>query len=276
MIGVFTRFAVERSPSKPFFSNEKGRAWIDSSLKIATETSIPSVGQLNPKPEYWFILIDSSLSAPIKHKIGATFLKYSSVRVHIIEVDGWQNCSKAIRESTEAQKVSLQIRLDYDDMLSRDYIAIALSTLESKKTQLFCPIKGILLQKHPSLIARIVKDKPPFSALFRHEPILEHLNIFSFDHDQWPENTIVRYSSRPLWVQSITGQNISNRFNKGWLVSDFVLLPRISLNEWSGTEVMYQSSKPYFTRMAYNLIYSSDVLMRLALHLKRCFPNTPD
>lgn len=241
---VFTRFAVERDPAKKFFSTSKGTQWIDDALLLSAETSILSVSNLNPPPVFWYILIDSTLTKDLQKKIQEWFGSKSAVPVGLLEVDGWMSCDDCISNHTVCQEMSLQIRLDYDDILKSSYIKQALTAIELNQTTLFCPIRGFQWNFKPTILGGITKDKAPFSALYRKDKSTD-LTIFSYDHDLWPEMLITRFDKDELWIQTISGRNITNEFGRHWLVRSFYYVKEISMNDWLGKNMLLTNQFRY-------------------------------
>jgi hypothetical protein len=234
---VFTRFAVERDPAKKFFSTSKGTQWIDDALLLASKTSILSVSNLNPPPLFWYILVDSTLTEKLKKKIQEWFDSKSAVAVKLLEVDGWNYSNESLLNHSECQAMSLQIRLDYDDILKSSYIKQAVRTIGQNETTLFCPVRGFQWNFQPTILGAIIKDKAAFSALYRKDKTT-NLTVFSYDHDLWPEMLITRFDIDELWIQTISGKNIMNKFGRHWLVKKFLFVKELKMNDWLGQDVL--------------------------------------
>ena len=243
ILGIFTRLAVERNPATSFFKTNNGKAWLQEALNFAKGTSIASVRNLSTKPRYWFILVDSTLSKAQKKSALATFSTDTTIITKLIEVDGWADTSSAIEEDEDAVKCNLQVRLDYDDLLHRDYFDEVFKAVGTQKEPcLLSPVCGISYNIRPTRLALIHKKLPPFMCLYR---LAEsgQLTIFSFEHDKWPEAMMVELEKKPLWVQTITGRNIANKFGRGWMVSKVKHIRRLDLKEWNGESAVLFSTE---------------------------------
>ena len=86
--GIATRLAVERDRQHSFFDTLEGRQWLEDALKLATSTSIPSVNNLEVKPSFWFILVDSTLALSTQENILKTFSQATSIPISL-GVDRW-------------------------------------------------------------------------------------------------------------------------------------------------------------------------------------------
>lgn len=237
-IGIATRFAVERSRERNFFGTKEGEDWIVSALRLAKTTSIPSVNNLHIRPDYWFVLVDENVSPEIQHSIFDTFENGSFVEVELVLTNGWDDSHSALANNERAMQCELQIRLDYDDMLHESYITEILEVIPTVRTDqcLISPSVGISRELKPQRFARITKELPPFLALFRTQKF-RHLSIFSFDHDKWPKSLTLEIQTRPLWMQTISGNNIVNRFGRGWKVHTMRHLYRVNLSSWTGQAI---------------------------------------
>lgn len=234
-IGIATRLAVERESHRSFFSTSEGEKWLDDALKLAGVTSIPSVNNLEVKPSFWFILVDSTLDSSFKQKIHETFSRRTSVPVRMVSTDGWKDSSHALRSNTEAERCTIQVRLDYDDMLHKSFLKKVIDASQSldEDCRLISPSIGICRELDPPRFARIRKELPPFLALYRGSKSCD-MSIFSFDHDKWPNEIVHELLTIPLWVQTITGNNISNQFGRDWMVHSMRHLRTLNLEPWTG------------------------------------------
>lgn len=232
--GIFTRLAIERNPAVDFFKTNNGKAWLNNALVFAKSTSIASVKNLRSKPKYWFILVDSTLCPEQKKRALNAFSTNTSIETRLIEVDGWSESSSAIENDKYATMCDVQVRLDYDDLLHRDYFdEIYRVIVTCKAPCLVSPVRGISHNIYPTQIAIIHKKLPPFSSLYRPTQTTQ-LTIFSYDHDKWPHEMVVELAVKPLWIQTISGKNISNTFGHGWLVSKVRHVRSLNLKEWKG------------------------------------------
>ena len=264
-IGIATRLAVERESQRSFFGTSEGEKWLDDALKVAGVTSIPSVNNLEVKPSCWFILVDSTLALHTREKIFKTFVQSASVPICLVLTDGWSHSSQALNSVEQATKCELQVRLDYDDMLHRSFLKVMIEESSSLKGDkcLISPSNGICRELYPQRFARIRKKMSPFLALHR-KGISRELSIFSFDHDQWPHRFVHELQAMPLWIQTITGKNITNRFGRGWQVEQVRHLKRLNLKPWTGESLDLVTS----TRFP-GLRNCAELLREYVSHLRR-------
>ena len=234
-IGIATRFAVERDSQRSFFATAEGEKWLDDALNMASLTSIPSVENLLVKPSHWFVLVDASLRPALKQHIVETFSRGTSVPVQLVLTHGWDDSANALRLNPDADQCELQVRLDYDDMLHKSFLKTMTEVSFSlhEGCCLISPSNGICRELEPSRFAQIHKKLPPFLALYRRGEFSE-LSIFSFDHDKWPNELVHELITSPLWIQTITGNNITNRFGRGWKVHSLRHLRNLNLEPWTG------------------------------------------
>ncbi|MDB0025393.1 hypothetical protein N9D95_02515 [Flavobacteriales bacterium] len=234
-IGIATRLAVERDSQRLFFGTVEGEQWLDDALRMASLTCIPSVENLQVKPTFWFVLVDFTLRPALKKQIEQTFSRGTSVPVQLVLTNGWEDSSNALRSNPDANQCELQIRLDCDDMLHKSFLKtmaeVSLSLHEA--CCLISPSNGICRELEPSQFAQIHKELPPFLALYRRGKFSE-LSIFSFDHDKWPDKLVHELITSPLWIQTVTGNNITNRFGRGWKVQSLRHLRNLNLEPWTG------------------------------------------
>lgn len=271
--GIVTRLAVERDTEMSFFGTEEGKKWLADALELSKATSIPSVENLNTKPSYWFILIDAKLDTEIQLAILETFSVGTTIPIRLVLADGWGDSSDALMANSDAEMCDLQIRLDYDDMLHKffiDQMQSVASLLEETRC-LISPLNGISFDLRRHRIAQIRKKSPPFLALHRTERFRK-LSILSFEHDKWPEDLVHELHTYPLWMQIITGKNISNRFGRGWLVESCRHLKSINLKFWTGdsTEV-FNSASCIVLRNTYEYVF--ELALALKDGLKKLFPS---
>ena len=241
--GIATRLAVERDRQRPFFDSLEGRQWLEDALKLAALTSIPSVNNLEVKPSYWFILVDSTLALPMREKILRTFVQATSIPIRLVLTDGWNQSSEALMSDMKAAQCELQVRLDYDDMLHKSFLKtmISASSLLNGSECVISPSNGICRELEPQRFARIRKEMPPFLTLHRKGSSVD-MSVFSFDHDKWPSCYVYELRTTPLWMQTITGNNITNRFGRGWKVEKVRHLRRLDLKPWTGESLILFTS----------------------------------
>lgn len=234
-IGIVTRLVVERNKKHPFFATTEGEKWISNALELAVLTCIPSVENLGIKPTYWFILVDSTLQSALVKKIYDTFSSGTSVPIRMVFTDGWSNSSQALKSNFLAEKCTIQVRLDYDDMLHKSFVEVVVkeSALLPGEKCVISPTNGICRELIPQRFAQISKKMPPFLALYRSRNS-EEMSIFTYDHDKWPLHLVHELRTIPLWVQTITGKNIANRFGRGWNVESIRHLKRLNMEAWTG------------------------------------------
>ena len=246
VIGIATRLAVERDSQRSFFGTSEGKKWLVDALKMATLTSIPSVQNLEVKPAYWFVLVDSTLGFTLRQEIQETFGSGTSVPIRLVFTNGWEDSSSALKSTPEAEKCTIQVRLDYDDMLHKSFIRKMVESSFSIDDDccLISPSNGICRELDPQRFAQIKKELPPFLALYRRGEFRE-LSIFSFDHDKWPDELVHELLTSPLWIQTITGNNIANRFGRGWKVKSLRYLKKLNLEPWTGESLLLFTSTSF-------------------------------
>lgn len=262
-IGIVTRLAVERDSQRSYFITPEGEKWLCNALKFASLASIPSIQNLESKPNFWFILVDSTVSDELKQKIYDTFNQGTSVPIRLVLTNGWDDCSRALKSNPEANKCMIQVRLDYDDMLHKSFLSKMLFVSQSfgKRCCLISPSNGICRELEPRRFAQIRKVLPPFLALYRGNESSE-LAIFSYDHDKWPSELVYELRTIPLWVQTITGYNISNKFGRDWMVQSMKHLKTLNLEPWTG-ETMHLTTSMNCVRLRNIVEMIFDVVLRI-------------
>lgn len=195
------------------------------------------------KPDVWFILIDETLPSMCLEQINEVFSNVDGINVEIVQIRDWPSNSEVLLDANERFKnCEIQVRLDYDDMLHRDFMKELLKeTAGIKKTTVFSPIFGIVLDNRVPKMAVIKKTLPPFLLLVRKDRE-DEINIFSFKHDQWPSHLVCELKRRPMWLQAITGRNLANEFGRGWMVTRVRHMHRLHLSDWNGQQTVYSTS----------------------------------
>ena len=262
-----TRLAVERDTETSFFGSEEGSKWLTDALELSKATSIPSVENLNTKPSFWFILIDTTIRSEYQEAILKTFSAGTAVPIRLILTDGWLDSSDSLLANPDARKCDLQIRLDYDDLLHESFVdemQRTARTLDEHRC-IISPSYGVSRELFPFRLAIIRKRLPPFLALYRTERF-SGLSIFTFNHDEWPGELVFEFSTDPLWMQVVTGKNISNRFGRGWMVVSLRHLGGINLKSWTGDSTELNNSQSCI-----RLRNMLEMILDLGLFLKRSF-----
>ena len=242
--GIFTRLAVERSEERLFFHTVEGHQWLTEALRIALITSIASVSNLSIKPDVWFILIDETLPDSFENQIKKAFSTVKNVTIKIVRIKEWAVKSQTVlNQHDQFQDCEIQVRLDYDDMLRRDFLETLISeTKDISLPTILSPQFGIVLDSRTPKMAIIKKTLPPFLVLVRTDRN-DQTNIFSYPHDSWPSHMVREIDGNPLWLQSITGRNLENTFGRGWMVSQVRHLYKLNLEAWNGLQVTHRSSR---------------------------------
>ena len=189
----------ERESQRSFFGTSEGEKWLDDALKLAGVTSIPSVNNLEVKPSFWFILVDSTLALHTREKILKTFVQSASVPICLVLTDGWSHSSQALNSVEQATDCELQVRLDYDDMLHRSFLKVMIEESSSLKGDkcLISPSNGICRELYPQRFARMERKCLRFGlAQKRNFSKVVHLFV---DHDQWPHRFVHELQSMPLY-----------------------------------------------------------------------------
>lgn len=201
-IEVYTRLALVRSvPS--FFDTKKGKEWLENASKYLEELG-RCLNLQTITPSSWFILIDSSIDDHYKSLLTNAIREFKFAM--IIEGKGWEFAQKFASSQRTAQQGTIQIRIDYDDLVSHKYIEIAKMKLENHPNSLVVFETGYVVAEKLDKARLVNRRLPPFLAVGACA-----YDVFSFDHYEWNKSTLsILAVDYPCWIQRITGSNISN------------------------------------------------------------------
>jgi len=254
---LITRFAIELDSSFMFFESKEGIDWFNQRLSLFKKTCLPSIINQELLPNLWLIFImkndyiSSELSNVIK---GIDFIK-------IVEIEQYKPFNEIVTEHLLEMNHSKSIttRLDCDDALCPEYFKVLQAVSSDKSFDcLFEPTKGLSLRIENNTITRaayIKKLLPPFLSFINISG--QSLHVFSFNHDEWPDNfNKETLDNIPLWIQISHKKNISNQFGWGWMVkSIWEINPRKIQNLFKKLEIVNRPFLKLITTNFINFLY---------------------
>ncbi len=223
---IITRFNLRRTDWVKTKNDDKvlSADWLEERFELFENFCFPSVNNQTNKNFKWLVFFDINTPEVYKSKIE----DYKSLSINFFPffIDGMDmflpSILQKIKELTTAEYV-ITSRLDNDDSLHKNYVAIVQSAFDSQDYLAVDIIDGYGMQT--GSIMRIGKMRHlynPYISLIENTQYCK--SVWSKGHTYWKyENRIVRIKNKRLWLTIIHEKNKSNKFRGYGAVSSTVL-----------------------------------------------------
>jgi putative rhamnosyltransferase len=205
---IITPFYVRRELTGKTDGSLPSTEWLDHRLQLFEDYCLPSVVNQSSQNFEWFIYFDESTPARYLERIGLLTTRYRNIRIKLCAF--WESptiIKHVVAALDQGTKWVMTSRLDNDDGLHRDYVAMLHSAVEERTEFLNFP-RGIILYSGKCYIYEHRSN----AFLTFVEPAESPRTAFSLAHEQAVQVAPVRQLGRtPAFLQVVHGKNVSNK-----------------------------------------------------------------
>jgi hypothetical protein len=223
---LITRFNLRRQDWISTKNNEKvlSESWLEERFELFENFCFPSVKNQSNQNFKWLVFFDTNTPEKYKRKIE----EYTEVfkNFHPFFIEGMKNFLPSIKEKVnkfDAEKYIITSRLDNDDSLHEDYIAVVQSYFKAQDYMAIDVIDGYGMQIGNKVrLGRMRHLYNPYISLIEKK---ENCKIvWHTGHAYWKyERNVFRVKSKPLWLTIIHKKNKANKFRGFGKVNPTVL-----------------------------------------------------
>lgn len=245
---VITQFNLRSNPASGSIAYDDWLTWTRNRMSLFRNYCMPSVLNQTCRDFRWLIFFDSS--TPEEFSGFISFLASHDL-IEICYSNGMDDFHagyiKEVRKKTgKTAKWIITTRVDNDDCLHRDAIMIIQGNFIAKHRFLISLASGYVLDINEKKLSHYFYPMSPFLSLIE-DAGKDIEGIYSRGHTKWdnlrlfmvrelwleyfnPKARVSRFIlKKPLWIQTVHGENVSNSFYRGFPVlkerdlSDFSL-----------------------------------------------------
>lgn len=245
---VITQFNLRNKPVSGSAAYDEWLSWTRSRISIFRNYCLPSVLNQTCRDFRWLIFFDSSTPEEFGEFIG--FLSSHDL-ISVCYSDGMDDfytgyIREVRKKAGPTTKWIITTRVDNDDSLHRDALLTIKENFIAKHRYLISLASGYVLDVNEKKLSHYFYPMSPFLSLIE-DTGKEIEGIYSRGHTKWdnlrlfivrelwleyfnPKARVSRFIlKKPLWMQTVHGENVSNSFYRGFPVlrkrdlSDFSL-----------------------------------------------------
>lgn len=217
---ILTRFNIASPGREVAIRNAPG--WLDRRFGLFEQFCLPSIAGQTARNFHWLVYFDKDTPAEFRERIerDRQIFNFTPRYVAMFDKDIIAEDVRAL--AAPGEDLIITSRLDNDDALSSDFVAevqTAAQTAPSRTVLNFT--HGIAMRRGRLYTATDTSN--PFTSLVERD-LAGAETIWAKAHHELGEKwKIVQVEARPLWLQVVHGENVTNRI-KGKLVSDLALV----------------------------------------------------
>lgn len=231
---IITLFNLRNFPKSNNHDYDNWVKWTKYRIELFKEYCLPSFINQSCKAFKWLIYFDTETPEEFNE-----FLKELSL-FSFIDIcyskgidDFTENYIQEVKKRTgKSTKWIITTRIDNDDCLHRDAIKIIQKSFVEKHKFLISLASGFILNINDRTLSHYYFPMSPFLSLIE-DPDKEIKGVYEKEHTKWDNlhlsvfkeigleyfNKKARKSrfilNRPLWIQTVHGENVSNSFYRG-------------------------------------------------------------
>jgi Putative rhamnosyl transferase len=246
---IITQFNLRNFPKSNNSDYESWLEWTRKRTELFKEYCLPSVINQSCKSFKWLLYFDADTPDELTEFLDI-LRSYSFIDICICKGIGDFNSNYTAeikRRSGESVKWIITTRIDNDDCLHRDAVKIIQENLVEKDGFLISLASGYLLNIYDRTLSHYFYPMSPFITLVeanndnikgifgKGHTKYDNLRLF-ISKEIWIEyfNGKARMSrfilKKPLWIQTVHGENVSNNFYRGFPVIKIKDLKDFSVN----------------------------------------------
>jgi hypothetical protein len=205
---IITPFYVRRELTGKTDYSLPPAEWLEHRLQLFEDYCLPSVVNQSNQDFEWFIYFDESTPARYLDRIGSLTAPYRNICIKPCAF--WESptiIKHVVAALDHGTKWIMTSRLDNDDGLHRDFVALLHAAVEERREFLNFP-RGIILYSGKCYIYQHRSN----AFLSFVEPAQSPRTAFSLAHEQATQVAPVRQLGKtPAFLQVVHGKNVSNK-----------------------------------------------------------------
>lgn len=235
---IITRFNLPKRWDKDKKGNEiLNNAWLEERFELFENFCVPSIVEQTCKNFEWWVYFDENTGSIFKKRIASIERIYPVFKPRYEKsYDNFErNMPANIYEILKKEDTDWLIttRLDNDDMLAKDTIAILQKKISYTNDCLLEIPWGYTLELNSKPKPKLRKVKLELNPFISYVEKIEKerliKSVYFYEHTEWKGINSILVSEKPQWAQIIHEKNLFNRIS-GKLVSPLNFNSRFSYN----------------------------------------------
>lgn len=280
---LITQFNLRNFPKSSHDDISRWADWTRERITLFKKYCLPAVKNQSEKNFSWLIYFDTNTPEEFKSFIeelkGDEFIK-------ICYCDGNAEFYKSymlevMNRIPEKNEWIITTRLDNDDVLHKNAIAIIQKNFVEKDLYLISLASGYVLDLHRNVLAHYFYPMSPFISLIE-SVSKNNVGVFLRPHAEWPSLRLFLWKEiyfgffnrpkrpsrfilkQPLWIQLVHGKNVSNSFYRGLPVLSSRSLSDFGIE--TPTQKLSLKALPKFWNYVYWKRYFKCLVIKLILN----------
>lgn len=217
---ILTRFNIASPGREVAIRNSPG--WLDRRFGLFEQFCLPSIAGQTVRDFHWLIYFDKDTPAEFRERIERDRQIYNFTPRYVGLFDKAMIAEDVRALAAPDEQLIVTTRLDNDDALSSDFVGrVQAAAIDAPAQTVLNFTQGIAMRGGRLYTAS--DHSSPFTSLVERD-LAGIETIWAKSHHELGEKwTIVQVPSKPLWLQVVHGENVTNRI-KGKLVSDVEII----------------------------------------------------
>ncbi|OAN66862.1 glycosyltransferase [Sphingomonas sp. TDK1] len=224
---ILTRFNIASPGREVAIRNSPG--WLDRRFGLFEQFCLPSIAGQTERNFHWLVYFDKDTPAEFRERIERDRQIFNFTPRYVAMFDKGMIADDVRGLAMPGEQLIVTTRLDNDDALSSDFVArVQAEAADAPPRTVLNFTQGIAMRNGQLYTAS--DHSNPFTSLVERD-LAGVETIWAKSHHELGEKwTIVQVPSRPLWLQVVHGENVTNRI-KGRLVSDVEIINSFKIRE---------------------------------------------
>lgn len=224
---ILTRFNIASRGREVAIRNSPG--WLDRRFGLFEQFCLPSIAGQKNRNFHWLIYFDKDTPAEFRERIERDRQIYNFTPRFVALFDKTLIAEDVRALGTPGEDLIVTTRLDNDDAVSDDFVARVQAAAQDAPAQTVLNFTHGIAMRRGRLYSASDQSNP-FTSLVERD-LAEVETIWAKAHHELGEKwTIKQVPGRPVWLQVVHGENVTNRI-KGKLVSDTAVIDSFKMRD---------------------------------------------
>nr|ABW74900.1 putative glycosyl transferase [Sphingomonas sp. ATCC 53159] len=217
---ILTRFNIASPGREVAIRNSPG--WLERRFGLFEQFCLPSIAGQTERNFHWLIYFDKDTPVEFRERIERDRQIFNFTPRYVAMFDKAMIAEDVRALATAGETLIVTTRLDNDDAVSSDFVARVQDAAKEAPAQTVLNFPHGIAMRGGQLYTASDHSSPFTSLVEKDVAGIE--TIWAKPHHELGEKwTIRQVPSKPLWLQVVHGENVTNRI-KGKLVSDIDII----------------------------------------------------